>query len=175
MIRTAASTDLDAVLAVINDGARAYGGIIPTDCFHSPYMSREELLQGIAQGIRFYVYERADQILGVMGIQHVHDVTLIRHAYVRSACQGQGIGASLLLHLRQLTTKPILIGAWADAVWAIRFYQRHGFHLVSLNEKDRLLQTYWTVSPRQIQTSVVLADQQDADQQDKDRVVPSQA
>ncbi len=160
MIRTCASSDLESVLTVINDGARAYEGIIPTDCFHSPYMSREELSRGVAQGICFYVDEQAGEILGVMGIQHVADVTLIRHAYVRTGSQGQGIGASLLLHLRQLTTKPILIGARADAVWAIRFYQRHGFHLVSQSEKDRLLQTYWTVSPRQIQTSVVLADQQ---------------
>ena len=160
MIRTCASPDLDTVLSVINDGAHAYEGVIPTDCFHSPYMSGEELTQGVAQGIRFYAYERASEILGVMGIQHVQDVTLIRHAYVRSACQGQGIGASLLHHLRQLTTHPILIGAWADASWAIRFYQRHGFKLVSSCEKDSLLRTYWTVSPRQIQTSVVLADQQ---------------
>ena len=159
MIRTCASPDLEAVLTVINDSARAYEGVIPGDCFHSPYMSREELTEGIAEGIHFYLYEQAAEILGVMGIQHVQDVTLIRHAYVRTGSQGQGIGASLLQHLRQLTTKPILIGAWADASWAIRFYQRNGFRLVSPREADRLLLSYWTVSPRQIQTSVVLADQ----------------
>ena len=159
MIRSCAASDLETLLSVINDGARAYEGVIPTDCFHSPYMSRDELTQGIAQGIRFHVYERAAEILGVMGIQTVQDVTLIRHAYVRSASQGQGIGASLLHHLRQLTTNPVLIGAWADASWAICFYVRHGFRLVSSSEKDRLLRTFWTVSPRQRETSVVLADQ----------------
>ena len=168
MIRACDSPDLEAVLTVINDGARAYDGVIPTDCFHSPYMSREELSRGIAQGIRFFVYERSTELLGVMGIQIVHDVTLIRHAYVRTSCQGQGIGASLLQHLRLLTTNPVLIGAWADASWAIRFYQHHGFQLVSSGEKDRLLRTYWTISPRQIQTSVVLADQQW-----RDRIAPS--
>ena len=159
MIRACTSLDLDAVFAVINDAALAYEGVIPADCFHSPYMSREELTEGVAQGIHFHLYDQAAEILGVMGIQNVADVTLIRHAYVRSGSQGQGIGASLLQHLRQLTAKPILIGAWRAATWAIRFYERHGFQLVSTSEKDRLLQTHWTVSPRQIQTSVVLADQ----------------
>ncbi len=160
MIRTCTTAELETVLSVINDGACAYEGVIPADCFHAPYMSGEELMQGIAQGIRFYVYQGGEEILGVMGIQDVQDVTLIRHAYVRSSCQGQGIGAALLQHLRQMSTKPMLIGAWADAVWAIRFYERHGFDLVSSSEKNRLLKSYWTVSSRQIATSVVLADEQ---------------
>ena len=172
MIRVFQPLDRVTVLAVINDGARAYEGVIPADCFHSPYMAHEEFTGGIAQGIRFYVYERAAEILGVMGIQHVQDVTLIRHAYVRVACQGQGIGAGLLHHLRQQTTKPILIGAWAAASWAIRFYERHGFQLVSSREKDRLLRAYWTVSPRQIQTSVVLADQRWRDRLPSTSIAP---
>ena len=164
MIRPCIPADLDTLYTVINDGASAYNGVIPSDCFHTPYMSREELAHEIAQGVSFWSFERDGAISGMMGIQEVKDVTLIRHAYVRTASQGQGIGAKLLTHLRQLTERPILIGAWADALWAIRFYQRHGFQVVSQSEKERLLRTYWTVSPRQIETSVVLADQRWRDQ-----------
>ena len=164
MIRPCDAADLETLFTVINDGARAYAGIIPADCFHTPYMSQEDLAREIALGVRFWGFEQSGLIAGVMGIQNVRDVTLIRHAYVRSASQGQGIGASLLASLLQLTTKPVLIGAWAEALWAVRFYQRRGFELVSPEEKRRLLQTYWTVSPRQIETSVVLADQRWRDQ-----------
>lgn len=164
MIRPCIPADLDTLYIVINDGASAFDGVIPSDCFHTPYMSREELAREIAQGVSFWSFEQDGAISGIMGIQDVKDVTLIRHAYVRTASQGQGIGAKLLTHLRQLTVRPILIGAWADALWAIHFYQRHGFQVVSQSEKERLLRTYWTVSPRQIETSVVLADQRWRDQ-----------
>jgi GNAT superfamily N-acetyltransferase len=111
------------------------------------------------QGVVFWGYEEGDELVGVMGIQPIQDVTLIRHAYVRTANQNQGIGEKLLSHLRQRTTRPILIGTWADAVWAVRFYEKHGFRLVYLKEKDRLLRKYWSIPQRQVETSVVLADQ----------------
>jgi N-acetylglutamate synthase-like GNAT family acetyltransferase len=144
--------------AIINDGAQAYRGIIPEDRWTEPYMSREKLQDEIDDGVVFWGYEDTGNLLGVMGLQQVRDVTLIRHAYVRSSSQKQGIGTHLLSHLRLLTKRPVLIGTWADAVWAIRFYKRHGFQMVSNEEKDRLLKRYWNIPDRQIETSVVLAD-----------------
>jgi GNAT superfamily N-acetyltransferase len=158
MIRPCTLRDFDHIHAIINDGAQAYKGAIPADRWSEPYMSREKLQHEIGSGIDFWGYEDAGALTGVMGIQHVQDVTLIRHAYVRTSNQKQGIGALLLSHLRELTDKPILIGTWADASWAIRFYQRHGFRIVSSENKTRLLQRYWTVPERQIETSVVLVD-----------------
>lgn len=150
--------ELKTILEIINDGARAYKGVIPADCWHEPYMARDELIREMAAGVKFWGFELAGQVVGVMGRQELQDVTLIRHAYVRQAFQRQGIGGKLLAHLRQGVHQPILVGTWAAAWWAVRFYQRHGFRLVSPEEKDRLLRTYWTVSDRQIETSVVLAD-----------------
>jgi N-acetylglutamate synthase-like GNAT family acetyltransferase len=121
-------------------------------------MSKEKLQHEIDDGVVFWGYEDAEVLVGVMGLQQVRDVTLIRHAYVRTSSQKQGVGAHLLSHLRLLAKGPVLIGTWADAVWAIRFYERHGFHLVSTKEKDRLLKQYWKIPERQIETSVVLAD-----------------
>jgi GNAT superfamily N-acetyltransferase len=121
-------------------------------------MSRAELLHEIEAGVTFWGYADDGEMLGVMGLQDVQDVTLIRHAYVRTANQRCGIGAHLLGHLRQLTARPILIGTWAEAPWAIRFYSRHGFEPVGREEKERLLRRYWRISDRQIETSVVLAD-----------------
>jgi N-acetylglutamate synthase-like GNAT family acetyltransferase len=122
-------------------------------------MSREKLRHEIADGVSFWGYEESSQLVGVMGIQTVQDVTLIRHAYVRAGSQKRGIGAQLLSHLRNLSTRPVLIGTWADASWAIHFYENHGFKVVEPQEKERLLRTYWNVPKRQIETSVVLADQ----------------
>ncbi len=158
MIRPCHPEDFDQVYAIINDGAKAYQGIIPADRLRHPYMSRDELQHEIAAGVTFSAYEDSGQLVGVMGIQPVQDVTLIRHAYVRTTHQKHGIGAQLLSHLRAQATTPILIGTWAAAVWAIRFYERHGFHLVGPEEKNRLLKKYWTVPDRQIETSVVLSD-----------------
>ena len=158
MIRLCTPADLSEIHAIINDGAQAYRGIIPDDLWSDPYMSAEHLSSEIASGVTFWGYEQEGALLGVMGIQDVGDVTLIRHAYVRSSHQKQGIGAHLLAHLRTLATRPILIGTWADATWAIRFYQRHGFQVVGPEIKSRLLKTFWTVPDRQIQTSVVLAE-----------------
>jgi GNAT superfamily N-acetyltransferase len=163
MIRRCGAEDVEAIWSIINDGARAYRGVIPADRLpadpaNDAYMSREKLAEEIADGVEFWGYEDAGALVGVMGIQPVMDVTLIRHAYVRSARQGEGIGARLLAHLRERASGPVLIGTWADAEWAIRFYRRHGFELVSPGEKDRLLKQYWKVPARQIETSVVLAD-----------------
>ena len=158
MIRRCGSQDFERIHAIINDGARAYKGIIPGDRWTEPYMSAEQLQHEIEEGVVFWGYEDNGTLSGVMGIQDVRDVTLIRHAYVLTSCQKQGIGAHLLSHLRELANGPVLIGTWADAIWAIRFYEKHGFQLVSTHEKDQLLRKYWTIPGRQVETSVVLAD-----------------
>lgn len=155
-IRKCGPADTPALFTIINAAAEAYRGVIPADCWHEPYMPRADLEQEIAAGVAFWGYEAEGALAGVMGIQPVKDVHLIRHAYTLPAHQGKGIGGRLLAHLRGLTDRRLLIGTWADAAWAIRFYQRHGFALTAPEEKDRLLRTYWTVSPRQIETSVVL-------------------
>jgi len=150
--------DIDRALAIINQAALAYKGLIPADCWHEPYMPEEELRAEIAAGVNFSVYEDEGRLLGVMGRQDLVRVTLIRHAYVDPGTQRQGVGARLLREILQQVPGPVLVGTWAAAWWAIRFYENHGFRLVTQEEKDRLLQTYWTISPRQVETSVVLAD-----------------
>ncbi len=159
MIRDADDRDFETIWAIINDGARAYEHVIPADCWSEPYMSREELREGMQAGIRFRVYEEDGETLGVMGIQQVHDATLIRHAYVRTAQRNRGIGGLLLRNLRETAQGAVMIGTWAAAVWAIRFYEKHGFRVVSHQEKERLLRRYWTVPERQIETSVVLVEE----------------
>ena len=159
MIRACGEQDFEAVWSIINDGAEAYRGVIPADCWSEPYMSREELRHQMADGVRFRGYEEDGALAGVMGLQAVQDVTLIRHAYVRTGKQKLGIGGRLLSHLREMTRGPVLIGTWADAVWAIRFYERHGFSVVGAEEKDRLLRRYWKVPARQAEVSVVLAEE----------------
>jgi N-acetylglutamate synthase-like GNAT family acetyltransferase len=158
MIRRCDNQDFVEIWAIINDGAQIYRGVIPEDRWTDPYMSREKLRHEIDDGIVFWGYQEDGTLAGVMGLQHVNDVTLIRHAYVRSSSQKKGIGSKLLSYLRALTTEPVLIGTWADAVWAIRFYERHGFRMVSPIEKDRLLKKYWNIPERQVETSVVLVD-----------------
>lgn len=159
MIRPCNNNDFDIIYSIINDAAGVYKGIIPVDRWKEPYMSKAELRHEMGEGVVFWGYETNNELVGVMGIQRVNDVTLIRHAYVRTVKRNQGIGGKLLSFLREQTTRPILIGTWADAVWAIRFYEKHGFRLVSPEEKDRLLKKYWSVPDRQIETSVVLAEQ----------------
>lgn len=158
MIRRCDQRDFEAIWAIINDGAEAYRGVIPADRWTEPYMSREHLQHEIGAGVEFWGCEIDGDLAGIMGVQAVQDVTLIRHAYVRSSSQKQGIGARLLQHLRTLTDRPVLIGTWADANWAIRFYEKHGFRRVSPEEKERLLRRYWSIPERQVETSVVLAD-----------------
>jgi N-acetylglutamate synthase-like GNAT family acetyltransferase len=150
--------DFEAIWEIINDGARAYKGVIPADCWTEPYMSREKLQHEIDEGVVFWGNEEDGALAGVMGIQPVQDVTLIRHAYVRTSTQKRGIGAQLLAHLRELANGPVLIGTWADAAWAIRFYERHGFQMVGAEAKNALLKRYWNIPERQMETSVVPAD-----------------
>ena len=164
MIRKCDDTDFEAIYEIVNDGAQAYKGVIPADRLKEPYMDRDELRHEIDAGVEFWGYEEAGELLGVMGNQHVLDVTLIRHAYVQTARQNRGIGGKLLLHLRTMTSRPILIGTWADASWAIRFYEKHGFRVVTVEEKNRLLKKYWSIPDRQIETSVVLAEQDWSDE-----------
>jgi len=158
MLRHCDIHDFDSIYSIVNDAAIAYKGVIPDDRWKEPYMSRDELKHEIDEGVLFWGYETDGEIVGVMGIQHIQDVTLIRHAYVRNANQKLGIGKKLISELRRQTDRPILIGTWADAVWAIRFYERQGFHRVSNREKERLLGKYWSIPKRQVETSVVLAD-----------------
>ncbi len=158
MIRPLKHDEIDAALAIINQAAQAYKGVIPADCWQEPYMPEEELRAEIAAGVDFSGYEGEEGLLGVMGRQDLGEVTLIRHAYVHPGAQRRGLGARLLTHLMDNIPGPVLVGTWAAAWWAIRFYEQHGFKLVSPATKDRLLRTYWTISPRQVETSVVLAD-----------------
>jgi N-acetylglutamate synthase-like GNAT family acetyltransferase len=160
MIRQCNGTDLKEIYYIINTAALAYKGVIPEDCWKYPYMPEEELKDEIAQGVEFWGYEEKGRLNGVMGIQPVMDVTLFRHAYIRPDRQSQGIGSRLLRTLRQKASSPVLIGTWAAATWAICFYEKHGFVMVAQEEKDRLLKKYWTISVRQIETSVVLAENQ---------------
>jgi N-acetylglutamate synthase-like GNAT family acetyltransferase len=158
MIRRCDDRDFDLIWTIINDGAQAYKGIIPADRWTEPYMSQEKLRHEIDDGVVFWGCEENGTLAGVMGLQEVQDVTLIRHAYVLTSAQRRGIGGILLSHLLEVARGPVLVGTWADALWAIRFYEKMGFQLVNPQEKDRLLKKYWTVPSRQIETSVVLAD-----------------
>lgn len=158
LIRPCGAADFGMIFEIINDAASAYRGKIPADCWQEPYMTAGELAREAADGVVFWRYEQDGQWAGVMGIQDVQDVTLIRHAYVRTAKRNQGIGTKLLTHLLGTTSNPVLVGTWKAAAWAIRFYERHGFTLVPEDEKNRLLKKYWSISERQIETSVVLAD-----------------
>ena len=156
-VRLCRDDERTAVLAIVNAAAEAYRGIIPADRWHEPYMPREELDGEIAAGVVFWGHEADGRLLGVMGLQAVRDVDLIRHAYVLPQSQGRGIGGALLRHLRGLSMRPMLVGTWAAADWAIRFYERHGFRVTSPARKTVLLKTYWSIPDRQIETSVVLA------------------
>jgi N-acetylglutamate synthase-like GNAT family acetyltransferase len=157
-IRRCGELDFEPIWAIVNDGAQAYRGIIPADRWATPYMSKDKLRHEIDDGVVFWGCEDGGELLGVMGLQQVRDVMLIRHAYVRTESQKRGIGGRLLSHLQALASGPLLVGTWADAVWAIRFYERNGFEMVSKTEKERLLRQYWTIPERQVETSVVLAD-----------------
>jgi GNAT superfamily N-acetyltransferase len=157
-IRLVRDDEKAAVLAIINAAAEAYRGVIPADCWHSPYMPPAELDGAVAAGVTFWGHERDGVLVGVMGLQSARDVDLIRHAYVLPDRQRHGIGATLLRALRRQSTQLMLVGTWAAADWAIGFYRRHGFELVSSARKTALLNTYWSIPERQIETSVVLAN-----------------
>ncbi len=155
-IRRCRDDETETMLTIVNDAAEAYHGVIPTDCWHNPYMSLRDMQSEIAAGVAFWGYEINGALVGIMGVQPVRDVTLIRHAYVATKMQGHGIGSQLIHHILPLTTNTMLVGTWADANWAIKFYERHGFSLVPPQQKNELLETYWAISERQIETSVVL-------------------
>jgi GNAT superfamily N-acetyltransferase len=157
-IRLCRDDERDDILSIINAAAEAYRNVIPDDRWHEPYMPGDELDRERAAGVVFWGYEERGGLVGVMGLQDMREVTLIRHAYVAPAKQRDGIGGKLLAHLQQTSKKPMLVGTWAAASWAIRFYKRHGFALVSPQRKTTLLKTYWTIPARQIETSVVLAN-----------------
>jgi len=158
-IRPCRGDERDEILAIVNAAAEVYRGVIPADRWHEPYMPGEELDGEIAAGVEFWGYEDDDDgLLGIMGIQPVRDVNLIRHAYVVPDSQGRGVGGALLEHLLGLATRPMLVGTWAAATWAIRFYERHGFEYVGRDRTGELLRAYWDIPERQIETSVVLAE-----------------
>ena len=158
MIRKGTAEDFEEIFNIINDAALAYKGAIPPDRWHEPYMTKAELQAQIEEGVRFSCYVDNNEIIGVMGIQDKEDVALIRHAYVRTKQRNKGIGTILLQELIKDAKKPILIGTWQAADWAIRFYEKHGFRLVEEEEKNRLLKKYWAIPARQVETSVVLVD-----------------
>jgi N-acetylglutamate synthase-like GNAT family acetyltransferase len=158
LIRRIQETDLAAASAIVNEAAQAYRGVIPADRWHEPYMPRDELEREIADGVVFWVAEEDGRLSGVMGIQDKGEVALVRHAYVSPNLQRKGVGTRLLRHVQGLTRKPVLIGTWAAASWAIEFYRRNGYTIVSNRHKDTLLQKYWSIPARQVETSVVLAD-----------------
>jgi GNAT superfamily N-acetyltransferase len=157
-IRACGEGEADRILEIVNDAATAYRGVIPADHWHEPYMSAAELERETAAGIAFQGFEEGGRLVGIMGIQPIRDVDLIRHAYVVSQYQGRGIGRALLRHFRAGSARPMLIGTWAEADWAIAFYQRNGFRLVAPERASALLRTYWTIPESQIRASLVLAD-----------------
>jgi len=154
MIRQCHKDDTDSICFIVNEAAKAYEGVIPADRYHQPYMSKDELEREIER-MTFTGWEVNGGLVAVIGLEPIKDVTLIRHAYVLPRWQKRGIGSQLLNHLMaRVTTPRLLIGTWAAASWAIRFYQKHGFTL--LPETEELLITYWDIPQRQIETSVVL-------------------
>ncbi len=157
-VRPCRKCERSVICEIINAAAEAYRGVIPADRWHDPYMSLPELDLEISAGVAFWAYDHEGKVIGVMGMQSVRDVDLIRHAYVRPGNQRRGIGTALISHVRSISSRQMLVGAWAAATWAIAFYQRHGFELVSAGQESALLKTYWTIPERQIETSVVLAN-----------------
>jgi GNAT superfamily N-acetyltransferase len=158
-IQVCGSDDFDAISETINAAAQAYRGVIPADRWTDPYMASDDLRREVAEGVVFWGCFEAQRLVGAMGLQHVEDVTLIRHAYVRPERQREGIAGALLARLRLLAQGPLLVGTWQAAKWAIDFYEHHGFSIVSEENKNRLLRRYWSVPERQIEESVVLADE----------------
>jgi GNAT superfamily N-acetyltransferase len=156
-IRRCTPADLEAIFAIVNEAAEAYRGVIPADRWHEPYMPADELEREIEDGVAFWGYEDESELVGVMGIQDVGDLGLLRHAYVLPGLQGRGIGSALLEQLADGAARPLLVGTWAAAEWAIRFYERHGFEPVGRERSTELLRAHWDIPERQIETSIVLA------------------
>ena len=159
MIRKCRNSDFDTIYVIINESSQSYKGVIPSEYWKEPYMSKNELKREIDEGVEFFGYEVDGKLVGVMGIQHKQDITLIRHAYVCTSKQNRGIGGKLLSYLQELTTEPILIATWSSATRAIQFYKKHGFQLLFQEEGDRLQRKYWSTPEHKIKASVVFADQ----------------
>ncbi len=156
MISRCSSRDTPAIYEIVNDAAQAYRGVIPAERWQEPYMPMSELEAEIAAGVQFWGCRKDGHLVAVMGLQDVQDVSLIRHAYTRTAERGHGWGSALLAHLKEQTDRRLLVGTWKAADWAVRFYAGRGFRLVGEEEKVALLKKYWTVSEGQIRDSVVL-------------------
>ena len=157
MITEYTKKDISDILYVINDAALKYRGVIPSDCWHEPYMSEQELIIEFNNGVHMFGYSISDILIGVMGIQELNDVTLIRHAYTLTNYQGAGVGKSLLKYLLQTNQSTnFLVGTWRDATWAIQFYEKFGFVLQTEKRTSQLLKKYWKISSNQIDNSVVL-------------------
>ena len=157
MITEYSKSDISIILYVINDAALKYKGIIPDDCWHNPYMTEQELVNEFTNGVCMYGYHKKNKLVGVMGIQHLKEVTLIRHAYTLTHYQGQGVGKSLLQYLLEINQSTrLLVGTWRDATWAIRFYEKFGFVILKKNKTIQLLKKYWKISSNQIENSVIL-------------------
>ncbi len=159
MIRSCTQADFSAILAIIIDAAGKYKGVIPSECWHEPYMTAEQLKKEMDSGVVFYGYEENGKLVGVMGLQEFPEVTLIRHAYVLTALQGKGIGGKLLKHLLAMTKKPVLIGTWRDTDWSIKFYEKHGFRVLQKRDINEQLRQYWNITDAHRDNSVVLADE----------------
>jgi GNAT superfamily N-acetyltransferase len=159
MIRPCSESDIPQMLEVVNDAAQKYRGAIAADRWKQPYMPEAELREEIADGVSFWAWTDGPRVVSIMGLQDRGDVVLIRHAYTRTAAQGSGAGSALMTHLKGLARKPMLVGTWKAAVWAIRFYEKRGFRLTGDAEKERLLRRYWKIPERQVEESVVLSDQ----------------
>jgi N-acetylglutamate synthase-like GNAT family acetyltransferase len=159
MIRACSEHDVPQMVEVINDAAQKYRGVIAADRWKEPYMPEAELREEISDGVKFWAWVEEGRVISVMGLQDRGDVALVRHAYTRTAAQGGGAGSKLMTHLRSLTRKPMLIGTWRAATWAIRFYEKRGFRLTGDQEKNQLLKRYWRIPARQVEESVVLSDQ----------------
>tara|TARA_B110000263_G_scaffold10640_1_gene9057 strand:- start:109 stop:591 length:483 start_codon:yes stop_codon:yes gene_type:complete len=157
MISEYKKTDTSKILNIINDASIKYKGVIPDDCWKEPYMSEQELIDEFSDGVRVYGYNHNNELIGVIGIQEVKDVVLIRHAYTLSSYQGKGVGSKLLEYLlKKNLNSRLLVGTWKDATWAIRFYEKFGFILHAKEEKTLLLKKYWKIPSKQIENSVVL-------------------
>ena len=157
MIRKYTKIDSSKILHIINDAAKKYKGIIPDDCWHEPYMSEQELIDEFNDEVRMYGYHDNNKLVGVIGIQEVQDIILIRHAYTLTSYQNKGTGSAMLEYLlKKSQNSRLLVGTWKNATWAIRFYEKFGFILHAKEQSTLLLQKYWQITPKQMKNSIVL-------------------
>ena len=157
MISEYKKTDTSKILHIINEASLKYKGVIPDNCWNEPYMSEQELIGEFNDGVRMYGYHNNNTLIGVIGIQKVKDVILIRHAYTLSSYQGKGVGSALLEYLlKKYKNSRLLVGTWKNATWAIQFYKKFDFILRTKEETALLLKKYWKIPTKQIKNSIVL-------------------